>query len=226
MLSLHRPNQGFRKLLGATLPQHVTPTPNQSIQTKLNKTIFMIISEVILCRLFTSYYLHEYLLKINLTDHCNELWKLELEVDSDGLRYVCHGPDQLVVVAEQVVVQSLGVRVPSQAWTRKCLLRKQWTICIMLQYAPQSYLAVVKYSSVVYPFWPKSSVNRTGNGNPFNWVQCSAIEVIRDYRGQWREEGGREAAKSSEIPNLKTKQKIQSTKLTKGRFQKLSVYFL
>ena len=45
--------------------------------------------------------------------HCNELGELELELDRDDLGDVGHGPDQLVVVAQQVVIQPLGVRVPA-----------------------------------------------------------------------------------------------------------------
>ena len=47
------------------------------------------------------------------TYHGYQLGELQLEVDGDSLTDVGHGSHQLVVVGQQVVIQSLGVRVPT-----------------------------------------------------------------------------------------------------------------
>ena len=46
------------------------------------------------------------------TDHIYQLGEFEFELDGDGVRDVDDGADQLVVAGQQVVKQSLGVRVP------------------------------------------------------------------------------------------------------------------
>ena len=43
--------------------------------------------------------------------HVNELRELEFNLDGDGVGDVLDGPDQLVVPGEDLVVESLGVRV-------------------------------------------------------------------------------------------------------------------
>ena len=43
--------------------------------------------------------------------HVNELRELEFNLDGDGVGDVLDGPDQLVVAGEDLVVESLGVRV-------------------------------------------------------------------------------------------------------------------
>lgn len=45
------------------------------------------------------------------TYHFDELCQFEFEPDSDGLRVVDDGPDESVVVAQQVVVQPLRIRI-------------------------------------------------------------------------------------------------------------------
>ena len=52
-----------------------------------------------------------FLLLFLLTHHGNQLGELELEVDSDGLGDVGHGPHQLVVVGEEVIIEPLGIGV-------------------------------------------------------------------------------------------------------------------
>ena len=60
---------------------------------------------------FSFLHLISHFFQIHHTHHGYELGELELEVDGDCLGDVGHGPDQLVVVAQQVVIQPLGVRV-------------------------------------------------------------------------------------------------------------------
>jgi hypothetical protein len=45
------------------------------------------------------------------THHVYELRQLELDLDGEGVAYVDNGTHQLVVIAEQVVVQTLSVGV-------------------------------------------------------------------------------------------------------------------
>jgi len=45
------------------------------------------------------------------THHINELRQLQLDPDGQGIRGVDHRPDQLVVVGQEVIVQSLRVGV-------------------------------------------------------------------------------------------------------------------
>ena len=49
--------------------------------------------------------------------HVNELGELELDLDGDGVRDVLDGSDELVVSRQDLIIQSLGVRVAS---TRLC----------------------------------------------------------------------------------------------------------
>ena len=46
--------------------------------------------------------------------HGNELGELELELYCDDLGDVGHGSDELVVVGQEVIVQPLGVGVPTK----------------------------------------------------------------------------------------------------------------
>ena len=48
---------------------------------------------------------------IVLSYHIYQLGELELDLDSDRVGDVLDGPDQLVVPGEDLVVESLGVRV-------------------------------------------------------------------------------------------------------------------
>ena len=58
---------------------------------------------------FSFLHLISHFFQIHHTHHGYELGELELEVDGDCLCGVDHGPDQLVVVAQQVIIQPLGV---------------------------------------------------------------------------------------------------------------------
>ena len=48
---------------------------------------------------------------VSQTHHVNKLGQFELQPDRNGLRDVDDWPDQLVVPGEDLVVESLGVRV-------------------------------------------------------------------------------------------------------------------
>ena len=49
----------------------------------------------------------------SVTHHGYQLGELELELNRHHLRHVGHGPHQLVVVGQEVIVEALGVGVPA-----------------------------------------------------------------------------------------------------------------
>lgn len=48
-----------------------------------------------------------------MTYQIDELGEFELDADREDVRIVHHGPDDLVVIGEEVVVEPLRVRIPS-----------------------------------------------------------------------------------------------------------------
>ncbi len=53
------------------------------------------------------------------THQINELREAESELDQKPVRVVGDRPDESVVVAEEVIVESLGIRVSGRVWERE-----------------------------------------------------------------------------------------------------------